>query len=127
MPSILSCLRHPSTWTSQQRKWITCTLFGVVASGYLLYKRQHSVNGVSQKKNDESAHTKNKRLHVNKQFWQQLRALLRIMIPRLLCRESGLLFGHSIVLMTRTLISIYVSSMEGQLVQAAVRKRVGEF
>lgn len=74
---------------------------------------------VIAKKEAEEHANKTKSPAVNKDFFRQLRLLLRIMIPRLVCKESGLLALHTLTLVARTFISIYVASLEGRSVTLA--------
>ncbi|XP_053671987.1 ATP-binding cassette sub-family D member 1 [Anopheles nili] len=64
---------------------------------------------------------------LNLDFLVQLRQLMRIMVPRLLCEESGLLAVHTLCLVSRTFLSIYVASMEGAIVKFIVRKDLRNF
>jgi len=64
---------------------------------------------------------------VNKEFLLQLEKLIRLMIPSLWCVETGLLSVHTLALFTRTFVSIYVASMEGQIVKYIVRRDVRNF
>lgn len=64
---------------------------------------------------------------LNLEFVLQLRKLLEIMVPKLVCHETGLLSVHTLCLITRTFLSIYVASMEGAIVKYIVRKDVKNF
>ncbi|XP_050068848.1 ATP-binding cassette sub-family D member [Anopheles maculipalpis] len=64
---------------------------------------------------------------LNLDFLLQLRQLMGIMVPRLICEESGLLAVHTLCLVSRTFLSIYVASMEGAIVKFIVRKDVRNF
>jgi ATP-binding cassette subfamily D (ALD) protein 2 len=64
---------------------------------------------------------------LNLQFVLQLRKLLEIMIPSLVCYETGLLSVHTLCLISRTFLSIYVAAMEGAIVKYIVRKDVKNF
>jgi hypothetical protein len=50
---------------------------------------------------------------VNKEFFERLRKLLKIMIPGLWTLEAGILSVHTISLAIRTFLSIYVAKLEG--------------
>jgi ATP-binding cassette subfamily D (ALD) protein 2 len=64
---------------------------------------------------------------LNLQFVMQLRKLIEIMIPSLVCYETGLLSVHTLCLISRTFLSIYVAAMEGAIVKYIVRKDVKNF
>lgn len=64
---------------------------------------------------------------VNYEFMCQLKQLLNIMIPRFICRETILLTIHTLCLISRTFLSIYVAAMEGAIVKYIVRKDATNF
>lgn len=64
---------------------------------------------------------------LNLEFLEQLQKLLKIMIPRPFCYETSLLGVHTICLVSRTFLSIYVASLEGAIVKFIVRKDVKQF
>lgn len=64
---------------------------------------------------------------LNKEFVLQLRKLIKIVIPKCLCYESGLLIVHTLCLISRTFLSIYVAALEGAIVKFIVRKDVKQF
>lgn len=64
---------------------------------------------------------------LNKEFLLQLRALIKIMIPRPFCHETGLLAVHTLCLVSRTFLSLIVASMEGSMNKFIVRKDVKNF
>ncbi|XP_054274090.1 ATP-binding cassette sub-family D member 1 [Macrosteles quadrilineatus] len=63
----------------------------------------------------------------NKEFIIQLYKLIRLMIPGVYTREVGLLILHTLALVTRTFMSIYVATMEGRMVKFIVKKDVKSF
>ena len=64
---------------------------------------------------------------INKIFLRQLLKLLKISIPSILSKEFGLLSLHTSSLVARTFLSIYVASLDGQLVKAIVEGNVPQF
>ncbi|CAF0840836.1 unnamed protein product [Brachionus calyciflorus] len=64
---------------------------------------------------------------LNKQFFKELSHLLKIMFPRILSKQTLLLFIHTITLVCRTFLSIYVAKLEGLLVRNIVQKNFIEF
>lgn len=64
---------------------------------------------------------------LNVEFVMNLKKLVEIMIPKLVCRETGLLAVHTLCLISRTFLSIYVAAMEGAIVKYIVRKDVKNF
>ncbi|KIJ14495.1 hypothetical protein PAXINDRAFT_115807 [Paxillus involutus ATCC 200175] len=54
-------------------------------------------------------------------FLQQLRSLLRIVIPSIPTREALLLLAHSFFLVLRTVLSIAVARLDGRIVRDLVR------
>lgn len=64
---------------------------------------------------------------LNVEFVLQLKKLVEIMIPKLVCRETGLLSVHTLCLISRTFLSIYVAAMEGAIVKYIVRKDIKNF
>lgn len=64
---------------------------------------------------------------VNKEFLLQLRKLVQVMVPGIWTAEMGLLSLHTLSLAARTFLSIYVASMEGQMVKHIVRRDIRSF
>ena len=66
-------------------------------------------------------------LGLDKAFLKQLLALLKIMVPGWRTREAGLLTCATFTLLARTFISVYVATLEGQIVKRIVLKDVRGF
>ncbi|KAK4950899.1 ATP-binding cassette long-chain fatty acid transporter pxa1 [Elasticomyces elasticus] len=57
---------------------------------------------------------------LNVAFLYQFGALMRVMIPRVGCKESGLLLTHAVFLLLRTYLSLIVARMDGEIVRDLV-------
>ena len=79
------------------------------------------------KNHDAVVNKRRKSPGINKEFIMQLQKLVKVMIPGIWTKEIGLLAMHTLALGTRTLLSIYVASMEGHIVKYIVRKDVKNF
>ncbi|XP_053572569.1 ATP-binding cassette sub-family D member 2 [Bombina bombina] len=64
---------------------------------------------------------------VNVEFYQQLRELRKILFPRLFTKELGLLSVHSLALISRTFLSVYVAGLDGKIVKSIVEKKPRSF
>lgn len=65
--------------------------------------------------------------HVDKHFYKQLRSLIKIIIPKVWTREFGILVLHTLSLVIRTFLSIYVAKLDGSIVQSIVQRNVTRF
>ena len=68
-----------------------------------------------------------KKVGLNREFFRNLLRLLKIIIPGWRSKELRLVISHSIFLVIRTLISLYVADLDGKLVSSLVRGRGTEF
>ncbi|EON67975.1 ATP-binding cassette, subfamily D (ALD), member 2 [Coniosporium apollinis CBS 100218] len=75
----------------------------------------------------EGEATGRKKVELNREFFKNLLRLLRIVIPGWRSKELRLLISHSIFLVLRTLISLYVAELDGRLVSNLVRGKGREF
>ncbi|KAI4266114.1 MAG: hypothetical protein L6R35_006986, partial [Caloplaca aegaea] len=67
------------------------------------------------------------RVEINREFVKNLLRLLKIVIPGWKSKELRLLISHSLFLVVRTLISLYVAELDGKLVSSLVRRKGKEF
>ncbi|XP_026223467.1 ATP-binding cassette sub-family D member 1 isoform X2 [Anabas testudineus] len=79
-------------------------------------------NGEGKKKSDSRSPS------VNREFVLRLSRLLKLLFPQLLCPEVGLLALHSLTLMSRTFLSIYVASLDvpATFINSAIRFLEGQ-
>ncbi|KAF2865385.1 ABC transporter transmembrane region 2-domain-containing protein [Massariosphaeria phaeospora] len=71
--------------------------------------------------------TARKKVELNREFFRNLLRLLRIVIPGWRSKELRLLISHSVFLVLRTMISLYVAELDGRLVGSLVRGKGKEF
>lgn len=71
--------------------------------------------------------TRRQKVELNREFFRNLFRLLKICIPGWKSTELRLLISHSIFLVVRTLISLKVAAMDGQLVSSLVRGKGRDF
>lgn len=64
---------------------------------------------------------------VDAAFFKQILDLSKILFPRLVSEELVLLSLHSVALISRTFLSIYVASLDGQIVKTIVEKKPRRF
>ncbi|KAG0934350.1 hypothetical protein G6F57_009171 [Rhizopus arrhizus] len=68
-----------------------------------------------------------KKAEVDVVFFKQLYRLLQIVMPGLRSKEFWLLIVHSGFLVFRTLLSVYIATLDGKIVSALVRGQIKEF
>ncbi|KAJ4381338.1 ATP-binding cassette long-chain fatty acid transporter pxa2 [Didymella sp. IMI 355093] len=90
-----------------------------------------SIRRESQRKSgtgsSEGEATGRKKVELNREFFKNLLRLLKICIPGWRSKEFRLIISHSIFLVLRTMISLYVAELDGRLVSSLVRGKGSEF
>ncbi|KAI9777113.1 MAG: hypothetical protein M1839_009069 [Geoglossum umbratile] len=71
--------------------------------------------------------TASRKVELNREFFRNLFRLLKIVVPGWRSKELRLLISHSVFLVIRTLISLYVAELDGRLVSSLVRGKGKEF
>ncbi|XP_023411102.1 ATP-binding cassette sub-family D member 2 isoform X1 [Loxodonta africana] len=64
---------------------------------------------------------------VNADFFKQLLELRKILFPKVVTTETGWLCLHSVALISRTFLSIYVARLDGKIVKSIVEKKPWTF
>ena len=64
---------------------------------------------------------------VNKEFFDHVRELLEIVIPGIWSKEALMLSGHTLFLISRTFMSIYIAHLDGRIVSALVSRSGSNF
>ena len=62
-----------------------------------------------------------KKVEINREFFRSLLRLLKIVIPGIKSKELRLLISHSVFLVLRTMLSLYVAELDGKVVSALVK------
>nr|AYM45173.1 ATP-binding cassette subfamily D member 2 [Carassius auratus] len=75
----------------------------------------------------ETASSLSKSPGINAEFFKQILDLVKIVFPRFVTKELGLLCLHSIALVSRTFLSIYVAGLDGKIVKTIVEKQPRSF
>lgn len=83
--------------------------------------KSNAINGGTPVKAGKSS------VGLDREFVKQLIALLKIMVPGWRTREAGLLTCATLTLLTRTFLSVYVATLEGQIVKRIVLRDVRGF
>ena len=89
-------------------------------------KKKEEINLISKTEFDKNENAL-KNPAVNRIFLLQLQKLIKVMVPNIWSRESFLLFSHTLTLVARTFLSIYVAMLEGRMVKYIVRRDVQNF
>ena len=89
-------------------------------------QRAASLRKTSTSKGEGEA-TGRKKVELNREFFKNLLRLLRICIPGWKSKEFRLLISHSVFLVLRTMISLYVAELDGKLVSSLVRGKGRDF
>lgn len=76
---------------------------------------------------EQNVNGKKRSPNVNKQFYRQLKRLIKIVIPGFWSREFGTLAFHTATLFARTFLSLYVAKLDGSIVKTIVQRDVTKF
>lgn len=65
--------------------------------------------------------------NVDELFWIRIKKLVKIVLPSYTCREARYIYILSVLLVVRTLMSIWLADVNGRVVKAIVNKSLPEF
>ncbi|GMT26113.1 hypothetical protein PFISCL1PPCAC_17410, partial [Pristionchus fissidentatus] len=106
------------------------TATGTLAAAFFAGRMSVSKTSRSRTPSDESiasSITKRMKKSLDPLFLRQFRVLLKIMIPGLFTKEVGIIAIHSLILIARTFLTIYVAALEGKMVKCIVKKDIRAF
>lgn len=84
-------------------------------------------NGEAGSNGGEGGAIPRKKVELNREFLRNLLRLLKIVIPGWRSKELRLLISHTVFLVMRTLLSLYVAELDGRLVSSLVRGKGRDF
>ncbi|XP_077450445.1 ATP-binding cassette, sub-family D (ALD), member 2 [Stigmatopora argus] len=102
------------------------TLYPLV-HGHLCKKEGENGSARSFRSSSDAADPSKTSPGVNAQFFKQILELAKILFPELLSKELALLSLHSVALISRTFLSIYVAGLDGKIVKSIVEKHPRSF
>uniref|UniRef100_A0A0K0E1Y7 ABC transporter domain-containing protein n=1 Tax=Strongyloides stercoralis TaxID=6248 RepID=A0A0K0E1Y7_STRER len=108
-------------WSKRGFALIIC--YGIWQS-YLIYKKKFGKKNSYLEFDDNKM---NKKKAFNLTFAHQLKYLLKIMIPKFFSKQVGVIGIHSLILIIRTFLTIYVAALEGSIVKSIVQMNIHEF
>ncbi|ORZ20358.1 ABC transporter transmembrane region 2-domain-containing protein [Absidia repens] len=143
MTNVVSKLATSSTWRSllplisqtvksytryrvsiRRSLFILFLLRGLLSIYQSLNKfKKEQLKPVSKKATDP----KKKKVDVDAAFFRQIQRLLAIVMPGIRSKEFGMLVVHSGFLVFRTILSVYIASLDGRIVSALVQGKMKDF
>ncbi|KAK7896323.1 hypothetical protein WMY93_021648 [Mugilogobius chulae] len=132
-----SRMRWERTTAAKRAVFLAAAAYGVKTLYPIICRRlkkpsEPGTNGqLSKAENGSfcSGNAQNKKISpgVNAEFFRQILELGKILFPKLVSKELGLLSLHSVALISRTFLSIYVASLDGKIVKTIVEKKPKRF
>uniref|UniRef100_A0A1A8D224 ATP-binding cassette, sub-family D (ALD), member 2 n=1 Tax=Nothobranchius kadleci TaxID=1051664 RepID=A0A1A8D224_NOTKA len=137
-----SGVRWDRTAAAKRAVFLAAAAYGVKTLYPIIWKQLHRNNKhsdnrtVSKSENGsaclektpvETAENKKASPGVNAEFFKQILELGKILFPKLVSKELCLLCLHSVALVSRTFLSIYVASLDGKIVKTIVEKKPRRF
>ena len=101
-----------------------------IALAYIKYRNYYKKKGAIKRGGNVVAKKLPSATHapaINRQFFSEIYYLLRIMFPSIFSKQCLYLALHTLTLISRTFISIYVAQLEGTLVKSIVQKSSRDF
>jgi ATP-binding cassette subfamily D (ALD) long-chain fatty acid import protein len=137
--SLSALLKHASSTYSKHRTNISRAIYLTLFIA-LINRTRNAINeqkaaAARQRQQDASPSRtsspdfvgQQRKVELNREFFRNLFRLLKVVIPGVRSKEMRLLISHTVFLVIRTLISLYVAELDGKLVSALVRGKGREF
>jgi len=94
---------------------------------YLILKKRRSLTVQREETPTNVIPSSSIRKTLNKQFFHQIRELIRILVPNFRSDSFLLLVIHLTTLITRTFLSIYIAHLDGAIVKSLVERNARNF
>ncbi|KAJ1918925.1 ATP-binding cassette long-chain fatty acid transporter pxa2 [Mycoemilia scoparia] len=123
-------LKRILQWYIQHHKKIRGGILIFVAAMLLdRLRRLIALLSSTKEKNKDGtfASSASQKPQIDKNFFDNLRKLIAIAIPGIRTKEFGMLLSHSTLLVFRTALSVYIATLDGEIVSALVRLRSRDF
>eukprot|EP01080_Neovahlkampfia_damariscottae_P009490 gene9490-1696_t len=110
---------------STKQKMALVAVFGFGISGYYIHKNAKLKD--EAEKNPEKFEKKKLEKEKKQKFYGQLKSILGVLFPSIYCKETALLVGHTLALVAKTFLSLYIANLDGSIVKALVDREGKEF
>ncbi|KAI8322495.1 putative ABC fatty acid transporter [Martensiomyces pterosporus] len=124
---VLVYARHQKT---VQRSIVAVICLGILERLHKIFKLMTAERKAAATAADAASKGKVKTrvgAQLDKQFFDNMKRLVAIVIPGLATREFGMLLAHTALLVFRTFLSVTVAALDGQIVSSLVRLNGREF
>ncbi|CAF1143420.1 unnamed protein product, partial [Didymodactylos carnosus] len=120
---------HNKLRSRRSRLLVLCSSLGVFYyllrkyRRYLILKRRRYISPPTTSNKEQTKIIPS----INKRFLEQLRVLLKILFPKFATESSFLLLLHTITLLSRTFLSIFIARLDGAIVKSLVQRNANDF
>uniref|UniRef100_A0A8C6KV04 ATP binding cassette subfamily D member 2 n=1 Tax=Nothobranchius furzeri TaxID=105023 RepID=A0A8C6KV04_NOTFU len=122
-----SGVRWDRTAAAKRAVFLAAAAYGVKTLDNRTVSKSENGSACLEKTPVETAENKKASPGVNAEFFKQILELGKILFPKLVSKELCLLCLHSVALVSRTFLSIYVASLDGKIVKTIVEKKPRRF
>lgn len=108
-------------------------MFKQIITAIILLGGAYGVRAINKQQNIEAARTaarkgkKGGKGNVDKEFWERIAKLVKHIIPSWNCPEMHCTIALAILLIIRTMMSIWLADVNGRVVKAIVNKDLKQF
>ncbi|KAJ2336338.1 ATP-binding cassette long-chain fatty acid transporter pxa2 [Coemansia sp. RSA 2681] len=110
-----------------KRSVLVLILLGLIERIHKVVRLMTSERKVAKVGSGGRKESTRKGAQLDKQFFENMKKLVAIVIPGLFTKEAGMLFTHTVLLVFRSFLSVVVATLDGQIVSSLVRLQGREF